>query len=97
MSEEGPILTESSVVHPTWVRTAMTQDLFNTGKLNDTTVDPDHLAGLIVDQIYSGYGAQLVVPPNLGWVSVVRGLPTWLQENIRDGVTTTVLKGMGIM
>ncbi|WKT54471.1 Short-chain dehydrogenase/reductase SDR [Fusarium oxysporum f. sp. vasinfectum] len=40
------------------------------------------------------YGAQVVVPNTLAWTSIVRGLPVWIQETLRDSVTRSLLQAL---
>ncbi|KAH7120516.1 hypothetical protein EDB81DRAFT_914163 [Dactylonectria macrodidyma] len=84
----------TSVVHPTWVRTPMIADLVKQGKLNDTTVTAEEVAEKVVSQILSGYGSQIIVPSGLGWTSMIRGLPGWIQEVLRDKVSLTLLRAL---
>ncbi|KAH7276241.1 hypothetical protein B0J15DRAFT_558461, partial [Fusarium solani] len=77
-------MVRTSVVHPTWVQTPMIAKLKEQGKMRDPTVTPEEVADRIVDQLYSTYGAQIVVPESLGWVSLLRGFPGWLQDSMRD-------------
>lgn len=72
----------------------MVSRLVEQGKLKDPTVSADEVADCVVDQLYSGYGAQLVVPSSMRWVSLLRGLPGWLQESMRDTVSVNLLKAM---
>ncbi|KAJ2906247.1 hypothetical protein MKZ38_002326 [Zalerion maritima] len=83
---------KTSVVHPTKVRTEMIDYLVKSGKLNSTTGLPDDVAGAVINQLYSGYKAQLVVPPSLGWVSLVRGTPSWFREYIRNSLSAMLIK-----
>lgn len=83
-----------SVVHPSWIETPMTRELIDSGKFREKTTSPDVVARIIVDQLYSGYGAQIIIPPSLGWVPSVRGFPTWVQEKFRDGITIGFLRGI---
>ncbi|KAF9769706.1 hypothetical protein IL306_012841 [Fusarium sp. DS 682] len=85
----------TSVVHPSWVRTAMTEDLVANGKLKDTVVQPEDVADEIVKQVLSGFGSQIIVPAKLWWTSLIRGLPGWLQESLRDKVTLILINAVG--
>ncbi|GJC80639.1 dehydrogenase RED2 [Colletotrichum liriopes] len=71
--------------------TPMIQKLVETGKLREPTVNAADVAGAVVNQIFTGYGAQVCVPSSLGWASMIRGLPVWLQEGLRDTVTRGLL------
>ncbi|KAF2036734.1 NAD(P)-binding protein [Setomelanomma holmii] len=69
------------VVHPSWIRTRMVQELIDSGKMS-----------MIVEQLYSTYGSQVVIPRSLWWVSAIRGFPSWLQENMRESVSKQLLE-----
>ena len=49
--------TIHSVVHPSWIRTAMTAELVAKGKLRDTVTPAEVVADRICDQVFSGFGA----------------------------------------
>ncbi|KAF5966506.1 hypothetical protein FBULB1_11614 [Fusarium bulbicola] len=85
----------TSVVHPSWIRTAMTAELVAKGKLKDTVTPPEVVADRIFNQVLSGFGAQIIVPSNLWWTSLIRGLPGWLQESLRNQVTLVLINAMG--
>nr|RBQ88511.1 hypothetical protein FVER53263_00048 [Fusarium verticillioides] len=85
----------TSVVHPSWIRTAMTAEMVAKGKLKDTVTPPEVVADRIVNQVISGFGAQIIVPSNLWWTSLIRGLPGWLQESLRNQVTLVLINAMG--
>lgn len=69
----------------------MIADLVEGGKLKDTPVTPEDVANIIVSQVLSGFGSQIIVPQSLGWTSSIRGLPGWLQESLRDTVTILLI------
>jgi hypothetical protein len=71
--------------------TPMIADLLQGGKLKDTPVTPEDVADRIVSQVLSGFGSQIIVPPSLSWTSMIRGLPGWLQESLRDKVTILLI------
>lgn len=73
----------------------MIRPLIDSGKFKDPCSEPEEVADAIVDQIYSGYGAQIFVPRKMKYKPLVRGLPTWFQENARDSVTQVLLLAMG--
>ncbi|SPO01993.1 related to a retinal short-chain dehydrogenase/reductase [Cephalotrichum gorgonifer] len=83
----------ATVVHPTWVQTPMIDKLLKTGKLG-RYVTAEDVACAVVKQITSGYGAQVVVPPDMAWTSMIRGFPVWLQESLRDMVTQGLLRAI---
>ncbi|KAH7036034.1 uncharacterized protein B0I36DRAFT_286658 [Microdochium trichocladiopsis] len=83
----------ATIVHPTWVKTPMGEKLIATGEVGAHVTAHD-VASAVVDQVTSGYGGQLIVPPALTWTSMVRALPTWLQEDVRDKGTLALLQAM---
>ncbi|KAH7016411.1 uncharacterized protein B0I36DRAFT_298755 [Microdochium trichocladiopsis] len=68
----------ATVVHPSWVRTPMAEAMIKTNKLPGAYVTADDVAGAITRQLFSGYGAQIVVPDSGWWISMMRGLPIWI-------------------
>ncbi|KAK0110169.1 hypothetical protein ONS95_002820 [Cadophora gregata] len=84
-------LVRTSIVHPSRVRTPLIADLIESGKLEGKTVSPEAVADAAVQQLFGGYGAQIIIPANLTMVSILRGLPIWVQERFRDGVSRTVV------
>ncbi|KAI1031763.1 hypothetical protein LB504_000049 [Fusarium proliferatum] len=76
-------------------RTAMTAELVAKGKLRNTVTPAEVVADRICDQVYSGFGAQIIVPSNLWWTSLIRGLPGWLQESLRNQVSLILMTAMG--
>jgi hypothetical protein len=48
-----------------------------------TVLRVDDVAQSIIKVVLSGEGAQVIIPDTRR-VEMVRGLPTWLQERIRD-------------
>lgn len=73
----------------------MIRSLTDSGKFKESCSEPEEVADAIVDQLYSGYGAQIFVPRKMKYASLARGLPTWYQENARDSVTRVLLLAMG--
>ncbi|KAI9711293.1 MAG: hypothetical protein M1820_002280 [Bogoriella megaspora] len=76
---------KTSIVHPTYVRTRLLGGQEERLKKNGgLIVMAPEVSQAIVKQILSGRGARVIVPERLGIAKAVRGLPTWLQELIRD-------------
>ena len=69
----------------------MIAELLEKGKVKGDPVAPETVADAVVKQIFSGYGDQIVIPSKLAIVSLVRGLPLWVQENFRNGLSKTLL------
>ncbi len=69
----------------------MIAELIEKGKLKGKPVPPEVIADGVVNQLFSGYGAQIVIPSKLAMVSLVRGLPIWVQERFRNGLSSALL------
>ncbi|KAJ5291767.1 NAD(P)-binding protein [Penicillium angulare] len=86
---------QATIVHPTWVRTPVTQEWVGKGFLpNKKIIEPEEVADAIVGQIMSGIGGQIILPSDFAGLVLpfVRGLPCWIQEKIRDRAAKTLLK-----
>ncbi|KAF9773330.1 hypothetical protein IL306_008885 [Fusarium sp. DS 682] len=83
----------ATVIHPTWVNTPMIEPILKAGTLG-RYVETEDVAGAVVRQLTSGYAAQVPVPRSLGWTSMVRGLPVWMQERVRDSITVGFLQAL---
>jgi all-trans-retinol dehydrogenase (NAD+) len=85
------VLTTS--VHPNWVRTPLIgpveEDLKKGGSV---LLEPEDVANAVVQSILSCRGGQVVLPQDVGKVALLRGLPNWVQETVRDGVSGTILR-----
>lgn len=88
-------LTGIRSVHPTWVKTPMIEDLLRKKVLSGAVVTPDDVANAIINQLYSGYGARLVIPDSMSWTAMLRGFPGWLRESLADVVSLNLLKVIG--
>lgn len=65
----------------------MTAELVAKGKLRDTVTLAEVVANRICNQVYSGFGAQIIIPSNLWSTSLIRGLPGWLEVSLRNQVS----------
>lgn len=75
----------SSIVHPFWVRTPMIDVILKAGKhWNKPVMGPEKVSSAVIKQLVSGNGGQVILPSYLSLASLVRGLPSWIQERIRD-------------
>lgn len=72
----------------------MIRPLIESGRFKDPCSEPEEVADAVVDQIYSGYGAQVFIPRKMEYASLARGLPTWFQENARDSISRVLLLAM---
>lgn len=76
----------TTVVHPDFVRTPMTEPYAATIEKMQPMLKISDVSTPILDQIFSGRGAQLCLPPRLTFISTLRGWPSWLQEGLRDAI-----------
>lgn len=53
---------------------------------------PEEASSAVTKQLVSGNGGQVVLPNSLGLASLVRGLPNWLQERVRDDASKDFVK-----
>lgn len=44
------------------------------------------MAEAVVKQLHSGNGGQVFVPSRYGFISGLRGWPSWMQEYVRNGL-----------
>tara|TARA_R110002003_G_scaffold351_22_gene19066 strand:- start:10187 stop:10408 length:222 start_codon:yes stop_codon:yes gene_type:complete len=69
----------------------MVQRLIDSGKITSGWTEPEDVAKTIVNQLYSTYGGQIITAASLWWTSAIRGLPSWIQERLRDVVSKEVM------
>jgi hypothetical protein len=84
-------LTENRVVHPGFVRTPLTANARRNPVYESTAIAPEEVADGVVNQILSGYGAQLIIPAAASGASLLRGLPTWMQIRQHDALSTVMV------
>lgn len=83
------ILTTS--IHPNWVRTPLLAPVeAELQQRGAAIIEPDLVADEIVAAITSCRGGQVFLPKGVGKVSLLRGLPNWVQERVRRGVGETI-------
>ncbi|KAJ5097045.1 hypothetical protein N7456_007766 [Penicillium angulare] len=86
---------QTTIVHPSWVRTPVIQEWVDKGLLPfEKTVGPEEVADAIVGQIMSGVGGQIILPNDSAGLILpfVRGLPGWIQDMMRERASRTLLK-----
>ena len=77
----------TTVVHPNFVRTNLLSDFSDRlDRAGIKFMTTDVIGEAVVRQIKSKRGGQLVLPSSGAGASAVRGLPTWIQEVIRDAI-----------
>ncbi|KAL9090909.1 MAG: hypothetical protein Q9165_005117 [Trypethelium subeluteriae] len=78
---------KTSIVHPTYARTRLLQGFEKEVKENKgVVIDPKLISDAIVRQVLSGRGARVVVPQGMSLAKAIRGMPSWLQERLRDSL-----------
>lgn len=77
---------KTTVVHPNFVRTPMTEPYANIIERTQRMLTVEDISRPLLEQIYSGRGGQLVMPSHLAFLSGLRGWPHWMQELLRDGI-----------
>ncbi|KAH3955554.1 hypothetical protein HBI81_016670 [Parastagonospora nodorum] len=89
------VLTTS--VHPNWVRTPLLGPVEEELKSRGSEIlEPQYVADRVVQSVLSCRGGQVVLPEAAGKVAMLRGLPNWMQEKIRDGVSQTILRSAAV-
>ncbi|KUI61579.1 Short-chain dehydrogenase/reductase family 16C member 6 [Cytospora mali] len=80
---------KTSIVHPDFVQTAMTQPFAGQIEKSQKMLTVEDISRPVLAQIFSGRGGQLILPKYKSFASAVRGWPNWMQEIMRD----TLVKG----
>lgn len=74
-----------SIVHPIYVRTKLVISYAKSLERSKAVqIEPQTVADAIVKQILSGRSGQVVLPSWMGFLSRIKGFPSWFQEVIRD-------------
>ena len=74
---------KTTIVHPGWTRTRLIQRIEKDLKKAGTPIlDPKTVADAMVKQIMEVRSGQIILGPSIA--SMLRALPTWLQEKARD-------------
>ena len=53
---------------------------------------PEKVSQAVVKQLVNGNGGQVVVPSSHGFASMIRGLPNWIQELLRDNASQGLVR-----
>ncbi|KAL9066175.1 MAG: hypothetical protein Q9157_007235 [Trypethelium eluteriae] len=78
---------KTSIVHPTYARTRLLEGFEKEVKENKgVVIDPKLISDAIVRQVLSGRGARVVVPQGMSLAKAIRGMPSWMQERLRDSL-----------
>jgi all-trans-retinol dehydrogenase (NAD+) len=74
---------KTTIVHPGWTRTRLIQRVEEGLKRAGIPIlDPKTVADAMVKQILEVKSGQIILGPSIA--SMLRALPTWLQEKLRD-------------
>ncbi|KAK5139899.1 hypothetical protein LTR04_003279 [Oleoguttula sp. CCFEE 6159] len=83
----------TSVIHPTWCRTTLIASYEDAlAKAGEVVITPEEVADAIAKQIFSGRSGQIILGGSLGFLSGLRGWPTWVQEFLRNGSNKSVMQ-----
>lgn len=83
------VLTTS--IHPNWVRTPLLGPVEQVLRERGSAVlEPQDVADKVVERVLACEGGQVFLPEGVGRVSLLRGVPNWVQERVRDGVSRTI-------
>ncbi|KAJ0423144.1 hypothetical protein BJY00DRAFT_299755 [Aspergillus carlsbadensis] len=81
----GARKVRTSIVHPLWVQTPMIGDLVeHRARFGQPIMTPEKVSQAVIRQLVKGDGGQVVVPSTYWFASMLRGLPSWMQERVRD-------------
>lgn len=75
---------KTSVVHPNFVRTAMTVPHATRIERTQKMMSVEDISKPVLERVFSGRGGQLVLPARLDVLTGIRGWPSWMQEGLRD-------------
>jgi all-trans-retinol dehydrogenase (NAD+) len=83
------VLTTS--IHPHWVRTPLLAPIEDElKKRGEPIIEPAVVADAIAESIVSCSSRQIMLPSDASKASYVRGMPNWLQESLRSGVSKLI-------
>ncbi|KAF1986931.1 NAD(P)-binding protein [Aulographum hederae CBS 113979] len=75
----------ATVVHPSWVATALIKEWeADIQRAQGPLMKAEMVGNAIADQVLSCKAAQIMLPPQLHFVSGIRAWPNWVQEAMRD-------------
>ena len=57
-------------------------------------MEPEDVADAIAKQVFGCRGGQVFLPASVGRVSMLRGLPNWVQESVRTGVSRGITESV---
>ncbi|KAH7073658.1 hypothetical protein BKA63DRAFT_415911 [Paraphoma chrysanthemicola] len=78
-------------IHPNWVRTPLLAPVEAELKQRGSAIiEPTVVADTVVERVLACRGGQVFLPRSISRVSALRGLPNWVQESVRNGVSKTI-------
>ncbi|KAK1853422.1 short-chain dehydrogenase reductase [Colletotrichum chrysophilum] len=83
----------TSIIHPTYVRTALIDRVHSSGKFKALLLEPEHVVHQISKQIMSGRSGQVYVPKQYSRAAGARGWPHWAQEGLRNAQKDVLFHG----
>ncbi|KAH9238744.1 hypothetical protein K456DRAFT_1860432 [Colletotrichum gloeosporioides 23] len=83
----------TSIIHPTYVRTALIDRVHSSGKFKALLLEPEHVVHQIFKQIMSGRSGQVYVPKQYSRAAGARGWPHWAQEGLRNAQKDVLFHG----
>ncbi|ERS96918.1 hypothetical protein HMPREF1624_06245 [Sporothrix schenckii ATCC 58251] len=92
----------TTIVHPHFVKTpllgaaATDSDATNSARFQGGLLDANTVAIGVVNQVLAGRSGQLFYPPKFASGTLIRAMPTWLQEHIRGTFATVFVRPMAM-
>ncbi|KAF6791392.1 hypothetical protein CMUS01_16231 [Colletotrichum musicola] len=74
----------TSIIHPTYVRTALIDKVHRSGKFKATILEPEDVVDRIFKQVKSGRSGQVYLPDSFSRAVGARAWPNWAQEALRN-------------
>lgn len=82
-----------SVIHPIWVKTPLIKPITDSGvKFNQPILEVGEVGDAIVKHVLKGNSGQLIIPSKIKNAGLVRALPNWVQELIRNAASLDLKK-----
>ena len=82
-----------SVIHPLWVRTPMIKMLTeHEAHFSQPIMTTQVVSDAICKQILTQTSGQVILPASQSVASLVRAMPTWMQEGVRNFASSTLKK-----
>ncbi|CRG91273.1 Short-chain dehydrogenase/reductase family 16C member 6 [Talaromyces islandicus] len=75
----------TSIIHPIWVKTPLIKPITDSGvKFRQPILEVEEVGDVIVKHVLKGNSGQLIIPNSIKNAGLVRALPNWIQEKIRN-------------